>query len=150
MHERPHLREGDLTRPGDRPDAPGPLASRRPELARRNVPRHAQVQTWQQEEARIVVIPELGDLSDNILAKAGLPLAVAEARIIRGENRTRARCLPLRARRFHSSSLIAEEMTCSNVIARPVAKAAAKRSSFKSRRAHSRCCSYSAPSFGGR
>ena len=87
MHERPHLREGDLARPGDRPDAPGPLASRRPELARRNVnvPRHARVPTWQQDEARLVVITELGDLSDDILAGDRLPPKVAEARTVRRE-----------------------------------------------------------------
>jgi hypothetical protein len=87
MHEGPHFREGDLARLGDRPDAPSPLASRCPELARRNVnvPRHAQVQTWQEDEARIVVITELGDLSDNIVAGAWLPLEVAEARTVRRE-----------------------------------------------------------------
>ena len=36
MHERLRVREGDLGRHGNRPDAPRPLASRCPELARRD------------------------------------------------------------------------------------------------------------------
>jgi hypothetical protein len=66
MHERPRFREADLARHADRPDAPGPLAMCRPELARRNLPGHAWVPRSQQDEARIVVVTELDDLSDNI------------------------------------------------------------------------------------